>query len=412
MTAFELLDAMGGIEERWLCESYDRARARRIHLTRITAAAASLLLVSGIGIGTALTRIYDKGDAEAAPEFEYFGMTETAAAGNTSGRTGETEAAADTTASDLPTLLFRSGSGGMGFEGIMARELSEITGTNPWLAEWELTSLPVWYNCSAPQQYGLPEKPYTGEEMLEIAREIAGKLGEEILTHEVGTMQMYTPDGMTEYDSSVTAETSLYEITVMRGGMVSVLSENDPIGKITDKESALLLYERFSSLLEFENPEAEVIASYTYDGEPLYEIYLWDNAGDETGRILNYADKILLSSSDTWYGINFTNAYNRREYLGDYPIISLEEAVNMLLDGYYITTVPKALYGAPESVDHAELVYRTNDLYVMPYYKFRVPLEEDTDKHFDGEYAWGAYYVPAVSREYLDESTFWDGRFN
>ncbi|MBQ8333146.1 MAG: hypothetical protein IJX93_05175, partial [Clostridia bacterium] len=66
----------------------------------------------------------------------------------------------------------------------------------------------------------------------------------------------------------------------------------------------------------------------------------------------------------------------------------------------------------PDTFDHVELMYRTTDRYVMPYYKFYVRIEEGDNCNFEGEKMWAIYYVPAVSSEYLDESTFWDGSFN
>ncbi len=313
---------------------------------------------------------------------------------------------------DPPILLYQSYADGMGFEGISAYDISEIIGTNPWSKESTPSSLPVWYNQSAVNQGGMPQMSYSDDNLLALAGAAAKKLNEKILSHEFSTMQVMTEDGFTEYTTAVTVQTERFEIRLNQNGSMSVTSETDIPENPGTAETALLIYDRFASLLDFENPTVSIITFYNFNGTPHNEVYLYDAAGDETEQILAYADRILVNCTDTWYGIHLDSWACIREFVGEYPIISLEDAADMLLNGYYITTVPETLYGIPESYDHAELVYRTNDLYIMPYYKFRVPLEEDADKHFEGKRAWGAYYVPAVSREYLDESTFWDGSFN
>ncbi|MBQ8368505.1 MAG: hypothetical protein IJY35_00835, partial [Clostridia bacterium] len=80
MTAFELLEALGGIEEKYLSERYDAKQERMKLIRTFTAAAASVVLISGIGIGIALTGWRTGSSAESAGEFEKFGITETNAA--------------------------------------------------------------------------------------------------------------------------------------------------------------------------------------------------------------------------------------------------------------------------------------------------------------------------------------------
>lgn len=45
----------------------------------------------------------------------------------------------------------------------------------------------------------------------------------------------------------------------------------------------------------------------------------------------------------------------------------------------------------------------------MPYYCFYVELPEEER---DGLKTYGAYYVPAVEKEYLTNMPLWDGSFN
>lgn len=47
--------------------------------------------------------------------------------------------------------------------------------------------------------------------------------------------------------------------------------------------------------------------------------------------------------------------------------------------------------------------------YFMPYYRFYVELPEEKRAGLNN---YGAYYVPAVEKEYLTNMPVWDGSFN
>lgn len=96
--------------------------------------------------------------------------------------------------------------------------------------------------------------------------------------------------------------------------------------------------------------------------------------------------------------------------MGEYPIISADEARDYLEQGAYVTSVDRRLTGE-ETVARVELVYRTGvtEDYFMPYYRFFVELPREER---GGRKTYGAYYVPAIEHCYLSEMTLWDGKFN
>ena len=102
---------------------------------------------------------------------------------------------------------------------------------------------------------------------------------------------------------------------------------------------------------------------------------------------------------------------NLSDKVGDYPIISAEEATDLLLNGNYITTVPCSMPGQ-EYIAGVDLVYRSGkyEEYFMPYYRFYVELPEQEQE--DGLKDYGAYYIPAVLAEYLTNMPVWNGDFN
>ena len=99
--------------------------------------------------------------------------------------------------------------------------------------------------------------------------------------------------------------------------------------------------------------------------------------------------------------------------MGDYPIIDVGKARELLLDGHYITNVPYELPGE-NYIAKAELVYRVGELetYYMPYYRFYVEVPEEEGIAGEGTKTYGAYYVPAVESTYISNMPVWDGRFN
>lgn len=66
-----------------------------------------------------------------------------------------------------------------------------------------------------------------------------------------------------------------------------------------------------------------------------------------------------------------------------------------------------------EYIAKAELVYRSGPLEEMliPYYRFYVLLPEE-ELSGEGLKSYGAYYVPAIEDEYIENMPVYDGHFN
>lgn len=101
--------------------------------------------------------------------------------------------------------------------------------------------------------------------------------------------------------------------------------------------------------------------------------------------------------------------------MGIYPIITADEALGLLLNGNYVTSVYTE-FGGKEKVKKVELVYHISNLseLFVPYYKFYVEIENDGDiaENFPGMKTYGTYYVPAVESKYISNMPLWDGSIN
>lgn len=91
-----------------------------------------------------------------------------------------------------------------------------------------------------------------------------------------------------------------------------------------------------------------------------YNIEFYDDSGDKTNQIINYNFNKVAFYCDDEGKLFLARVFqpDLSEKVGDYPIITADEAKGLLKNGNYITTVPEELPGL-EFVAKVELVYRT-----------------------------------------------------
>jgi hypothetical protein len=164
------------------------------------------------------------------------------------------------------------------------------------------------------------------------------------------------------------------------------------------------LAEEFGACLGYEKPVPAILTSGSFNGSPSYTYIVYDGAGDITEQILGYSFDYTTFhiSGEGLRGFRKYHAPERYKNLGDYEIISWQEAQEMLISGDCRTPFAfDELEGRPvagEQIAHVELVYRVQNEaeFLMPYYRFHVKFDagEFDDIAADAYYEW--YYVPAV----------------
>ena len=326
----------------------------------------------------------------------------------------------------LPLLTLPELSGnGMGFTGVLLYNRSQLDTGNPWDSSAAVETLPVYENGSY-NDLGLAVGLSKGE-MLERLERAAQALGVEI--------------GETEYERagftpSLLSPTSIVRITACAQG---VRLQADADGTLTVKfeegldlpegysftyydttqeegEAALqYLAGRFSALTGLEDPVLFTGGSYVMwndynqDGELVIEprlereYRLYEDSEDRVEALLNYTFRPVYFYPDEEGRLSIIRLYDGLccgKKLGDYPVITAQEATELLLEGRYLTNVPYEIQDE-SLVGEAQLVYRTGagEKVLMPYYRFDVELPEM--RREDGPTDFGAYYVPAVREEYL-----------
>lgn len=338
------------------------------------------------------------------------------------------------TLSDYPISYTLTDHYGRGIR--VAEDISVLEDLNPWNEELKIDSLPVYemYNLSTTQmnellKYTVKKMGLTLEDSSFVKNQSpnADKIPYSIL--------MGFCEGEYHGVSDVT-------IVVYGTGDVEIrFYKDDSSGKAlfmpdeyciidrsadeSDKARAGLEYlaGEFADLLPFNSP---VLNSYTekhsmdyadqYAEQKTavneYKYRVYEDSENTVEKILNYNLAYAEFNRDlnVIRGITLTDKLSASEKLGDYPIITAEEARALLLDGKYLIPFSKDYIKngelKAEDVKKVELVYRFSESkYLVPYYRFYAEIE--VVAILDGlsgvglkEY--GEFYVPAVKSEYIE----------
>ncbi len=342
---------------------------------------------------------------------------------------------------ELPLLTLPEGeSASMGFEGYMAWDITELTNANPWKEDSRLSALPVYQNPLAHHADGSVSGS-DFENMRELLEEIAAGMGldpkeltvtddtpdektKALITEKFESIGDQVPEGYFLPTKLIT-ETEGLNIQVDQAMTAEISFE--PAVSLPDEyrfthhasyeeisAAAKYLQNAYEGLLRMEHPRANISGgdSDIYRRQS-YHIEFFDAGGSLTEQIVNYNLNRTAFYCDDEGKLFLARVFrpDLSQKVGDYPIITLEEAAGLLANGNYITSVPCRMPGT-DLIAKAELVYRTGSLepYFMPYYRFYVELPEMEAE--DGLKTYGAYYVPAVEESYLSHMPVWEGGFH
>ena len=402
MKAWRLLRAVGEIDDD-LIEQAESYRRRRNSVPWL-AAAACLALVLGAAVWRAGLL------APSSPS-----------------------ASSSAAALGLPLLPAASTDTGMGFEGVEVCTASDYRPLNA-LADGEALpeTMPVYRNASWLER---PDLDAMEARLWEVAALYGVTEGEPVRTDNtppddeldriirgIEEKGFAVSDQM--FSGSVQLDADGLSFSVSKSGAVRVTTEMPDLGAQTvdgtafDPDAAAQsLLEALSDVLGLSDPEAVVTGgNVDINGNVKYEILFAARADDAAAR----AEERSLNA--VWLGVFpkeegepltvWYNAYDRSEKLGDYPIVTPDEALRLLENGNCITTVPGALPSA-DDVRAVELVYRApGEAVYQPYYRLWAEVEPEGLAPREGVVTLGAYYVPAVESQYLEELPVWDGSFS
>lgn len=318
-----------------------------------------------------------------------------------------------------------SGTEGMGFEGLLAYDSEDLVNGNPWKSGMEVESLPVYTNGAYGGEYAFPQQVWSEETMREKATDIAGKLG--ITLEEMKAETMEEQFGDSDYGVApdeiyrLIATGDDVEIEIMGNGGIDIEFAGDGIAlpkeyqfssmnmSVKEAEKTLsYLQQQYSSVIHMEKPAQDISTEWNIYGDLNTHCNLYEGSGDIADQILSYnLRNMSFYSNDLgnlWI-IRFNDLLAGAEKIGEYPLITEEDAWTLIKAGKYITSVPYDMPGA-EYIKKVELVYKGGFTAktIMPYYRFYVELPENEEFNpptAEGLHDYGMYYVPAVEPQYL-----------
>jgi len=336
----------------------------------------------------------------------------------------------DSTELELLTIPELSG-GGMGFEGYLCYDAAELGKGNPWTEEMELAALPVYRNgaydsTGAGCPVGLSE-----DEMMERLAYLSTALGVEVRSTKT------ISDGLVEKGGKLVSDTKPTEICAgTNHGTIEIMADGSVIYSLpgdgfalpeeysfthsstTDEEAGetlSYLADVYRDFLGFAEPRAVSTGDYNFSGGFSRNYQVYDASGDDMEEILNYnfcRAGFFPNDGGKLYAITLSDRLLLAEKMGDYPVITAEEAAERLAAGNYQTSVPAA-YTGEEQIGKIELVYRTGRLEeaLLPYYRFyvRLPDTMGAPGAENGMQLYGAYYVPAIEDNYIANMPVYNG---
>ncbi len=339
---------------------------------------------------------------------------------------------------ELPMLTISEDSGGMGFEGYMAYDISELVNANPWSEDAKLSTLPV-FKSKLYRDENMNMRGMDFEAMRAMLLDTAERLGMDtdnlVITDDTPSAEMQAatvekfasmgeevPDGYFDPTSLIVEQDGIrIEVVPAMNAIITF----DPAKVFPNglgfhyyspyedvEKTAEYIKEEYKELLNMYNPITDINGGdYNIYGERGVDLCFYDGAEDLTQRIINYNfyyTSFSCNESEELFHVCVHNC-DLSDKVGDYPIITAKEAKKLLLSGNFVTSVPYDFPGG-EYVKKVELIYRTDAGYYIPYYRFYVELPEAERE--GGMKTYGAYYVPAVKEEYIENMPLWDGSFN
>lgn len=393
----KLLEQLGEVDDKYIVESAPETRSKKSHIKwavigAMGAAAAGIVLWQGT------KNIPDRKADKKVPE-------------STTTYGQRIEFPENT--GELPIIRTKNGeTGGMGFEGSMTYNLSDLLDGNPSRENCEFTELPVFIEPSN-EIYCHGDFPvYTRDEMEERLKDVAGLLTDEEFTPvdrnsngnyyeaKAGNIEL----SMDAYSSRIYIE---FENSVELPPKYDICDTTD---RDHAERSLKYLGEKYRDVIRMNNPTPSVFTDFNIYNEPHTTFTLYDNSEDPLTALINYnLRKVYFYGGANLTTISIFNEYDYKEFAGMYPVISYDEAYEKLISGEYYTTVWEEEY-IPDGINVDEIFFtgieykRTHDYkYTLPYYRFLIELHSEwTSKNVSESIKeYGAFYVPAVSPEYL-----------
>jgi len=275
---------------------------------------------------------------------------------------------------------------------------SEWINANPWTENAEFSTLPVFSNPLEYDEEGNITYAYfvKSDEYLYDAAKFFGYKPSHVEIKNSADYQIYTELEGIHIDVSADMTTRiLFDQGLSLPNQYDISDQASYQDKLT---AAQYILETYQYLIDMENPQINITNGYSESN--IFTISFYEGSPYPVEEIKNYNFKRIEFHGDKDGRLSSIIIYRpslSRE-IGDFPIISVEEATELLAAGHFYTQgaiaankhTDNLVYTFPgtEHIQHVELVYlpQSNHNVYIPYYAF---------------YAGAMYYVPAIAPQYI-----------
>lgn len=297
-----------------------------------------------------------------------------------------------------------------------------INERNPWSEEFVMDTFPVYKNFSVNLNV---------DEMIAKGKETADTIGipeANWVIHPEGTEIGEIIAKKNEKDEDNTADNSnsdgqrSYDIIIMNQTLVVLICDDlwiyvDETGSISMRfKPAFELPDEYKGYLKnTTNEKLDKVAEYLSNkfnlsdikspasraiisNDRVVNLSIYNKEADYATRMLEFYFPHIdydFDSELNLIGI-YLYDYKLNEKIGDYPMITVQEAKKLLLENKYISAykdMPKE-----ERIYKVQLELRTMDDILIPYYVFYI---EAPSLEKENQQIYGTYYVPAIKSKYF-----------
>lgn len=328
--------------------------------------------------------------------------------------------------------------GGMGFEGYMAKDIGELVNDNPWNKNTQLQYLPIFNNVLANKNIDNKYLDKLTDELISVAKRLGFNSENFVVQSDYPNEETikaveakYAATGekppLEFYGaSSVTLKTDTMLLT--NDGEYIQIDFTPPIALPSKynwghfapynnvKSIAEYFKTQYKALINMPSAKANIYGGdRNIYSQQMYGLEFFNNAGSTVDKIINYNFNRTAFYCDDNSELFIARIFSPdlSDKLGDYPVITPQQAEELLCNGNYITTVPQQ-FSSKKQIKKVELIYKnnSNDKIFVPFYRFYVELDNTTITEDVNLKSYGAYYVPAIEGKYIKNMPVWSGKLN
>ena len=272
---------------------------------------------------------------------------------------------------------------------------TEWINANPWTEDAKLSTLPVFERpFTYAENHPTPQADAEASKSLIIhaARSLGQAPGQLEIRNGISHLGTNTEDMTISVDYTLTTSISL-KTPVALPDKYNISSDSTYEDK---QKAAKYLRKTYKDLINMSKPKINITDEYSASD---LTISFYEGKGDLVDQIINYNFNRIVFYGNDEGELHFIRKYqpDLSHKIGDYPVISVEEAKALLAAGNYYDVgalpfpgekYPEGDFPGLDSVKMVELVYKptTNYNIYIPFYCF---------------YAGDLYYVPAIEPQYI-----------